>query len=44
MTLEDRLSKDIIDYFKARYSVQERAKVQTITIDMNAEYASFIHR
>ncbi|WPC17157.1 ISL3 family transposase [Pediococcus inopinatus] len=44
VTLEDRLSKDIIDYFEARYSVQERAKVQTITIDMNAEYASFIHR
>ncbi|WP_412988900.1 ISL3 family transposase [Pediococcus siamensis] len=42
--LKDRLSKDIIDYFEARYSVQERMKVQTITVDMNAEYAGFIHR
>ncbi|WP_260267665.1 ISL3 family transposase, partial [Pediococcus parvulus] len=44
VTLKDRLSKDIIDYFEARFSVQERAQVQSVTIDMNAEYGSFIHR
>ncbi|KRM87635.1 transposase [Lacticaseibacillus thailandensis DSM 22698 = JCM 13996] len=43
-TLPTRLSRDIIDYFEARYSLQERRTVQTVTIDMNAQYVQFIHR
>ena len=40
--LESRLIKDIRDYFLNRYSVQERAQVETVTIDMNANYQRVI--
>lgn len=37
-----RLSKDITEHFINRYSLSQRQKVETVVIDMNAEYASFI--
>ena len=42
--LADRLTKNIVDYFLNRYSVTERQRVETIVIDLNAQYASFIHQ
>ncbi|MEO5289253.1 ISL3 family transposase [Limosilactobacillus allomucosae] len=42
--LADRLTKNIVDYFLNRYSVTERQQVETIVIDLNAQYASFIHQ
>jgi transposase len=42
--LYDRLSSSIINYFENRYSKQERAQVQSVVIDLNAQYQSFIYR
>ena len=42
--LHDRLSPSIIDYFENRYSRAERAQVETVVIDLNAQYQSFIYR
>lgn len=42
--LPDRLSKHIIDYFESHFSLTERATVKSVVVDMNAAYASFIHR
>ncbi|MCR5524306.1 MAG: ISL3 family transposase [Lactobacillus sp.] len=42
--LHDRLSPSIIDYFENRYSQAERAQVETVVIDLNAQYQSFIYR
>lgn len=42
--LHDRLSSSIINYFENRYSKQERAQVQSVVIDLNAQYQSFIYR
>jgi transposase len=42
--LPDRLTKNIIDYFLNRYSVTERQKVETVVVDLNAQYVSFIHQ
>ncbi len=42
--LQDRLSPTIIDYFESRYSKAERECVQSIEIDLNAQYQSFIYR
>ena len=42
--LASRVSRDIIDYFENRYSLSERQSVQTVVVDMNAQYSRFIHR
>ena len=42
--LPDRLSEHITDYFESHFSLAERATVQSVVVDMNAAYASFIHR
>lgn len=42
--LKDRLSPSIIDYFENRYSKAEREQVETVVIDLNAQYQSFIYR
>lgn len=42
--LHDRLSASIINYFENRYSKRERAQVQSVVIDLNAQYQSFIYR
>lgn len=42
--LQDRLSPTIIDYFESRYSKAERECVQSVVIDLNAQYQSFIYR
>lgn len=42
--LHDRLSSSIINYFENRYSKQERAQVQSVVIDLNAQYQSFIYQ
>lgn len=42
--LHDRLSPSIIDYFENRYSQAERARVESVVIDLNAQYQSFIYR
>lgn len=42
--LHDQLSSSIINYFENRYSVQERAQVKSVVIDLNAQYQRFIHR
>ncbi|MCH4058305.1 MAG: ISL3 family transposase [Lactobacillaceae bacterium] len=42
--LKDRLSKSIIDYFESHFSLVERGNVLSVVVDMNAAYASFIHR
>lgn len=42
--LPDRLSKHIIDYFESHFSLTEQATVQSVVVDMNAAYASFIHQ
>lgn len=42
--LPDRLSSTIINYFESRYSKQERDQVQSVVIDLNAQYQSFIYR
>lgn len=41
--LGDRLNKTIKDFFIGQYSLQERLAVETVTMDMNAAYQSFIH-
>lgn len=42
--LYDRLSSSIINYFENRYSKQERVRVQSVVIGLNAQYQSFIYR
>lgn len=42
--LPNRLSRTIINYFENRYSKLERTRVQTVVVDMNAQYSHFIHR
>lgn len=42
--LHNRLSASIINYFENRYSNTERAEVETVVIDLNAQYQSFIYR
>ncbi|MBB1085371.1 transposase, partial [Limosilactobacillus fastidiosus] len=42
--LHNRLSPSIIDYFENRYSQAERARVESVVIDLNAQYQSFIYR
>lgn len=42
--LSSRQSTKICDYFENRYSRKERAAVQTVVIDLNASYQSFVHR
>lgn len=42
--LHDRLSPSIIDYFENRYSKEERSRVESVVIDLNAQYQSFIYR
>lgn len=42
--LHDRLSPSIIDYFENRYSKAERDHVESVVIDLNAQYQSFIYR
>ena len=42
--LQDRLSPTIIDYFESRYSKAERECVQSVVIDLNTQYQSFIYR
>ncbi|MBD5807574.1 ISL3 family transposase, partial [Limosilactobacillus walteri] len=42
--LQDRLSPTIVDYFENRYSKAERECVQSVVIDLNAQYQSFIYR
>ena len=34
----------IVDYFESRYSKAERECVQSVVIDLNAQYQSFIYR
>ncbi|MTW25597.1 transposase, partial [Streptococcus pneumoniae] len=36
--LQDRLSPTIVDYFESRYSKAERECVQSVVIDLNAQY------
>ncbi|WP_162255797.1 transposase, partial [Liquorilactobacillus vini] len=42
--LDDRLSKNICAYFENRYSLNERLKVKSVVIDLNANYQIFIKR
>lgn len=42
--LPNRLTKTITEHFLNRYSFQERQRVETIVVDLNAQYLSFIHR
>lgn len=42
--LYDRLSQSIIRYFENNYSKTERDRVQSVVVDMNAQYSHFIHR
>ena len=42
--LPDRLSSTIINYFENRYSKFERDQVESVVIDLNAQYQRFIHR
>lgn len=42
--LQDRLSPTIVDYFENRYSKAERERVQSVVIDLNAQYQNFIYR
>lgn len=42
--MPDRLSKNIIDYFLNRYSLTERSRVQSVVVDLNAQYRFFIHQ
>ena len=42
--LPNRLSRTIINYFENRYSKAERSLVQSVVVDMNAQYSHFIHR
>lgn len=40
--LPNRLSKTIIDYFTNRYTLAERQQVETVVVDLNAQYIHFI--
>lgn len=42
--LPDRLSSTIINYFENRYSKQERDHVESVVVDLNAQYQRFIRR
>ncbi|MBU5310126.1 ISL3 family transposase [Ligilactobacillus saerimneri] len=40
--LHNRLTKTITNYFLNRYSLPERERVQSVVVDLNAQYATFI--
>lgn len=42
--LPDRLSATIINYFENRYSKQERDQVESVVVDLNAQYQRFIRQ
>ncbi|MQS90331.1 ISL3 family transposase [Companilactobacillus mishanensis] len=42
--LPKRLSMDIIEHFQREYSLEERQQVQSVSIDLNANYQSVIRR
>lgn len=42
--LPNRQTNTIIHYFKNHYSNVELASVKSVTVDLNAQYVSFIHR
>lgn len=42
--LDNRLSKNICDYFENRYSFDERSAVKSVVFDLNANYQLFIRR
>lgn len=42
--LPSRVSSKVIEHFLAEYSLQERQQVQSVTIDLNANYQNVIHR
>ena len=42
--IHDRLSKTIIEHFIKNYSLSERQAVKTVSIDLNANYQSVIHK
>ena len=42
--LPDRLSSTIINYFENSYSKQERDQVESVVIDLNAQYQRFIRQ
>ncbi|WP_211321978.1 helix-turn-helix domain-containing protein, partial [Companilactobacillus formosensis] len=42
--LPNRLNKSIIDFFLNHYSKQERQLVRTVTLDLNAQYQTIVHR
>lgn len=41
--LGDRFNRTIKNFFIAHYSLTERTRVQTVTMDMNAAYQTIIH-
>lgn len=41
--LGDRFNRTIKNFFIAHYSLAERTRVQTVTMDMNAAYQTIIH-
>ena len=41
--LPTRFSNTIKNYFTNTYSLQERQKVQIVTMDLNAQYQNFVH-
>ncbi|WP_162257073.1 transposase, partial [Ligilactobacillus acidipiscis] len=42
--LPDRLSQTIREYFTNTYTLSERQKVQLVTMDLNAQYQTFVRR
>lgn len=42
--LSNRLNKSITEFFLNQYSKQERQLVRTITLDLNAQYQTIVHR
>ncbi|MCP8860251.1 ISL3 family transposase [Latilactobacillus curvatus] len=42
--LPDRKKKTIIEFFLNQYSLYERQQVETVTVDMNADYATYAHQ
>ena len=42
--LPDRFSSTIKDYFNNTYALRERQKVQLVTMDLNAQYQTFVHQ
>lgn len=43
-TLPGRLTTQIMDYFINRYSLTEHQRVQSVVVDLNAQYCHFIKR